>query len=391
MKIYPGPGLVADKSGAMVLPVRIDGAQYTPFSRLRGRIRLRWFPPITLTILPPRRLEIPSEVRGRERRRVAGKLLGRPHDGDDVRDVELPAHAVRRAARRAPRTRRPARHHRGRRARAADLQPADRSCVAARRAHRGRDAARQGRGRDVAERDRCRGHVVRLAVPRPGRRDAELHARRQEPRGRLPGRGNSPRLHLGAVRGRRQARAPRRQVARGDDRRISRGPARAHHAVAQGQSRHREPLRQPALRAHARQAGRSRHRAVHVGLRGHAERRGVVARQRAREPRAGRGAHRLQLAGRDPERAAVVPLVRSDGGHAAAAAVGHAHVLLPVAAALPHRSRDRLRRERDDHVRHEHVPRRLRALRAPVRFLQRALRVRRRREAQGRDAPHLDG
>jgi acyl-[acyl-carrier-protein]-phospholipid O-acyltransferase / long-chain-fatty-acid--[acyl-carrier-protein] ligase len=75
MKIYPGPGLVADKSGAMVLPVRIDGAQYTPFSRLRGRIRLRWFPAITLTILPPRRLEIPSEIRGRERRRVAGKLL----------------------------------------------------------------------------------------------------------------------------------------------------------------------------------------------------------------------------------------------------------------------------------------------------------------------------
>ena len=75
MKIYPGPGLVADKSGAMLLPVRIDGAQYTPFSRLRGRVRLRWFPPITLTILPPRRFEIPPEVRGRERRRVAGKLL----------------------------------------------------------------------------------------------------------------------------------------------------------------------------------------------------------------------------------------------------------------------------------------------------------------------------
>jgi acyl-[acyl-carrier-protein]-phospholipid O-acyltransferase/long-chain-fatty-acid--[acyl-carrier-protein] ligase len=75
MKIYPGPGLVADKSGAMLLPVRIDGAQYTPFSRLRGRVRLRWFPPITLTILPPRRFEIPREIRGRERRRVAGKLL----------------------------------------------------------------------------------------------------------------------------------------------------------------------------------------------------------------------------------------------------------------------------------------------------------------------------
>jgi acyl-[acyl-carrier-protein]-phospholipid O-acyltransferase/long-chain-fatty-acid--[acyl-carrier-protein] ligase len=75
MKIYPGPGLVADKSGAMLLPIRIDGAQYTQFSRLRGRVRLRWLPPISLTILPPRRLVIPPEIRGRERRRMAGKQL----------------------------------------------------------------------------------------------------------------------------------------------------------------------------------------------------------------------------------------------------------------------------------------------------------------------------
>ena len=41
MKIYEGPGMIADKAGARILPVRIDGAQYTPFSRLRGKLRLR--------------------------------------------------------------------------------------------------------------------------------------------------------------------------------------------------------------------------------------------------------------------------------------------------------------------------------------------------------------
>ena len=75
MKIYNGPGLVADRSDATVLPIRIDGAQYTPFSRLRGRVRLRWFPKISLTILPARKISAPDEVRGRERRKYAGKAL----------------------------------------------------------------------------------------------------------------------------------------------------------------------------------------------------------------------------------------------------------------------------------------------------------------------------
>jgi acyl-[acyl-carrier-protein]-phospholipid O-acyltransferase/long-chain-fatty-acid--[acyl-carrier-protein] ligase len=75
MKIYNGPGLVADRSGATVLPVRIDGAQYTPFSRLRGRVRLRWFPKITLTILPACTIRAPEYVRGRARRKFAGQAL----------------------------------------------------------------------------------------------------------------------------------------------------------------------------------------------------------------------------------------------------------------------------------------------------------------------------
>ncbi len=75
MKIYQGPGLVADKCHAMILPIRIDGAQYTPFSFLRGRLRLRWFPPISLTVLPPRTIALPEHLRGRARREQAARVL----------------------------------------------------------------------------------------------------------------------------------------------------------------------------------------------------------------------------------------------------------------------------------------------------------------------------
>jgi acyl-[acyl-carrier-protein]-phospholipid O-acyltransferase / long-chain-fatty-acid--[acyl-carrier-protein] ligase len=75
MKIYEGPALVADRSGAVILPVRIAGAEYTPFSLLRGRLRRRLFPRITLTVLRPQRLELSSEMRGRARHRAAGRVL----------------------------------------------------------------------------------------------------------------------------------------------------------------------------------------------------------------------------------------------------------------------------------------------------------------------------
>jgi len=75
MKVFDGPGMVADKADAPIVPVRIDGAQYTPFSRLRGKIRLRWFPKIRLTVLPPRRFAIEGAMLARERRAIAGRRL----------------------------------------------------------------------------------------------------------------------------------------------------------------------------------------------------------------------------------------------------------------------------------------------------------------------------
>ncbi|MGE5546427.1 MAG: acyl-[ACP]--phospholipid O-acyltransferase [Solirubrobacterales bacterium] len=75
MKVYDGPGMIADKAGAEVVPVRIDGAQYTLFSYLKGKIRRRLFPKIALTVLPPRRLAVNADLRGRARRRAAGEQL----------------------------------------------------------------------------------------------------------------------------------------------------------------------------------------------------------------------------------------------------------------------------------------------------------------------------
>lgn len=75
MKIYDGAGMVADKGEAVVLPICIEGAQYTRFSKLKGRVRRRWFPKIQLHVLPPVDIRPPASVKGAERRKQAGSRL----------------------------------------------------------------------------------------------------------------------------------------------------------------------------------------------------------------------------------------------------------------------------------------------------------------------------
>ncbi|MDF9827669.1 acyl-[acyl-carrier-protein]-phospholipid O-acyltransferase/long-chain-fatty-acid--[acyl-carrier-protein] ligase [Ereboglobus sp. PH5-10] len=78
MKVYEGPGLIADKANADLIPVQIDGAVHTIFSRMSGKFRRRWFPKITISILPPRKFHPPEGLHGRD---------GRAHMARELYDI----------------------------------------------------------------------------------------------------------------------------------------------------------------------------------------------------------------------------------------------------------------------------------------------------------------
>jgi acyl-[acyl-carrier-protein]-phospholipid O-acyltransferase/long-chain-fatty-acid--[acyl-carrier-protein] ligase len=75
MKLYEGPGLIADHAKVNLLPIRLQGAQYTPFSRLRGKVQIRWFPKISISILPPRKFIVDPTMSSRKRRQLISNQL----------------------------------------------------------------------------------------------------------------------------------------------------------------------------------------------------------------------------------------------------------------------------------------------------------------------------
>ncbi|MFO1089262.1 MAG: acyl-[ACP]--phospholipid O-acyltransferase [Hyphomicrobiales bacterium] len=75
MKVYDTPAVVAHIAKAKVLPVRIEGAQFSPFSLLKGKAT-SLFPKITLTVLPPVRFEAAETLKGQALRdHLATRLL----------------------------------------------------------------------------------------------------------------------------------------------------------------------------------------------------------------------------------------------------------------------------------------------------------------------------
>jgi acyl-[acyl-carrier-protein]-phospholipid O-acyltransferase / long-chain-fatty-acid--[acyl-carrier-protein] ligase len=76
MKVYDGAAMVADKTGAMIVPIRIDGLEKTHFSYLNpSQIRKRLFPKVKVTIMEPKQLNLPEDLKGRKRRAAAGADL----------------------------------------------------------------------------------------------------------------------------------------------------------------------------------------------------------------------------------------------------------------------------------------------------------------------------
>ncbi|HEX6163119.1 MAG TPA: acyl-[ACP]--phospholipid O-acyltransferase [Vicinamibacterales bacterium] len=74
MKVYEGPAVITERSKAVLVPVRIEGVERTPFSRFTAA-RRRWFPKIRVTVMPPRRLRVPEGVTGRARRAALRRAL----------------------------------------------------------------------------------------------------------------------------------------------------------------------------------------------------------------------------------------------------------------------------------------------------------------------------
>lgn len=63
MKIYEAPGIIADKTDSQIVPVWIDGAEYSHFSILKGKVHLRPLPKITISIGEPIPFKLNNELR----------------------------------------------------------------------------------------------------------------------------------------------------------------------------------------------------------------------------------------------------------------------------------------------------------------------------------------
>jgi acyl-[acyl-carrier-protein]-phospholipid O-acyltransferase/long-chain-fatty-acid--[acyl-carrier-protein] ligase len=75
MKVYEGPAFVAARTGATILPVRLDGPARSYFSRISGKSPRRLFPRVTISALDTTVINMPAGDTTKLRRRKAGEAM----------------------------------------------------------------------------------------------------------------------------------------------------------------------------------------------------------------------------------------------------------------------------------------------------------------------------
>lgn len=87
MKVYDGAGFIAQKTGASIVAVHIDGAHLSVFTRLAHKYKRRWFPRITVTISAPK--VMPKEVDRKGRSPFIYSLLSESAYAAQIRSHSL--------------------------------------------------------------------------------------------------------------------------------------------------------------------------------------------------------------------------------------------------------------------------------------------------------------
>lgn len=77
MKLSTGVAMIADHTGAKILPIHIEGTEHTPLSRIPRRKRIRFFSKVVLTVLPACELDVPKELTGTKRTAAVARSFER--------------------------------------------------------------------------------------------------------------------------------------------------------------------------------------------------------------------------------------------------------------------------------------------------------------------------
>ncbi|AWB48161.1 acyl-[ACP]--phospholipid O-acyltransferase [Gemmobacter aquarius] len=75
MKIYPGTSWLVDQANVPVIPIHIEGLEFSRQSRPKHGFPRRWFPKVRLTIGPAQRITLDPDLKGRKRRERAALMV----------------------------------------------------------------------------------------------------------------------------------------------------------------------------------------------------------------------------------------------------------------------------------------------------------------------------